>query len=93
MAKTLIAISFPLQLRRSKHYMCVWGGGNNAFNIFYLRLYCVTHVVRDYSERKPVAPTLATLSNQQYGVFYRHYPIERIAHIMAYVTPVVEHWL
>ena len=38
---------------------------NDALNTFYLRLYGVTHMVKDHSEseRKPAAATWATLSD------------------------------
>ena len=26
-------------------------------------------------------------------IFYMHHPTDRIVHIMAFVTPVIEHWL
>ena len=26
------------------------------------------------------------------GIFYMHYPKDRIAHTMVFITPVVEHW-
>ena len=45
------------------------------------------------SERKPAAATWAILSDYQQGFFYMHHPTDRIAHITAFVTPVVEHWL
>ena len=45
------------------------------------------------SERKPAAATWATLSDCKRGFFYMHHPIDRIAHITAIVTPVVEHGL
>ena len=31
--------------------------------------------------------------NSLQGLCYMHHPTDRIAHIMAFVTPVVEHWL
>ena len=42
-------------------------------------------MVKDY--------TWATLSDLQQGLFYMHYPTDRIAHTMAFGAPVVEHWL
>ena len=45
------------------------------------------------SERKPAAATWATLSDYQQGFFYMHHPTDRIAHTVAFVTPVMEHWL
>ena len=48
-------------------------------------------MVKDHSdsERKPAATTWATLSEQQQGLFYMHYPTDRIAHTTAFVTPVI----
>ena len=46
------------------------------------------------SERKPAAATTwATLHDKQQGIFYKNHPTDSIAHTMAFVTPVVEHWL
>ena len=46
------------------------------------------------SDRKPAATTSwATGSNQQQGIFYMHYPTDRIVHIKVFVQPVVVHWL
>ena len=28
-----------------------------------------------------------------HGIFYMHYPIDRIAHTTTFDTPVVKHWL
>ena len=36
---------------------------------------------------------IATLIDYQQGFFYMHHPTDRITHTMAFVTPVVEHWL
>ena len=36
---------------------------NEALNTFYLRLYGIEVMVKDHSERKPVATTWATLSD------------------------------
>ena len=56
---------------------------NDALNTFYLRLYCVRHMVKDHSdsrERKPAAATWATLSDWQQGLFYMHHPTDRMTH-------------
>ena len=46
------------------------------------------------SERgNPLPPHRLNLSNYQQGFFYMHYPRDRITHTMAFITPVVEHWL
>ena len=52
-------------------------------------------MVKDHSdsERKPAAATWATLSDEQQGFFYKHHPTDRIAYTMAFVKPVVVHWL
>ena len=44
-------------------------------------------------ERKPAAATWATLSDLQQGFFYMHHPTDRVAHTVAFVTPVAEHWM
>ena len=44
-------------------------------------------------EWKPAAATCAILSDLQQRFFYMHHPTDRITHTMAFVTPVVEHWL
>ena len=64
-------------------------------NIFYLRLYCVGHMVTDNSARwKLATATWATLFRLAAKVlFYMHHHTDRIAHTIAFVTPVVEHWL
>ena len=54
---------------------------------FILRLYGVGHMVKDHSDSErgnPLPP---------HGFFYMHHPTDRIAHTMAFVTPVVKHWL
>ena len=43
-------------------------------------------------ERKPAAASWATISDEQ-RLFYMHHPTDRIAHTMAAVKSVVEHWL
>ena len=53
---------------------------NDALNKFYLRLYGVSHMVKDHSD-------------SENGFFYMHHPTYRIAHTTTFVTPVVEHWL
>ena len=57
---------------------------NDALNTFYLRLYGVRHIVKDYSDSErgnPLPP--------QWLLF----PNSSIAHTTAFVTSVVEHWL
>ena len=44
-------------------------------------------MVKDHSDSErgnPLPP---------HGFFYMHHPTDRIAHTMAFVTPVVKHWL
>ena len=63
---------------------------NNGFNTFYLQLYGVRHMITDHSDSKikpAVAITWATLQ------LAARDPTDRIAHIMAFLIPVVEHWL
>ena len=47
----------------------------------------LTHFIYGYMD------IWATLSDKQHGFFYMHHSIDRIACAMAFVTPVVEHWL
>ena len=62
---------------------------NDVLNTFYM--------ASDHSDRdreKPAAATIwTTLSDQQQEVFYMHHTIYRIVHTMAFIRPVVEHWL
>ena len=68
---------------------------NDALNTFCLWLYGIRHTVNDHSdsERRNLLPQheLLFLINSK-GSFIYTIP-DRIAHTMAYVTPVVEHWL
>ena len=64
---------------------------NDALNTFHLRLYGVRHVVKDHSDSEkgnPLPPHGLLFPINSKGSF-----ICRIAHTMAFVTPVVEHWL
>ena len=64
---------------------------NDALNTFYLWLYGVGHMVKYHSDSErgnPLPP-----HELQQGFFYMHHPTDRIAHTMAFVTPVIEHWL
>ena len=69
---------------------------NDALNIFYLRLYGVSHRVKDHSDSdrgNPLPPQhelLFLISSK--GSFICTTP-DRLAHTMAFVTPVMEHWL
>ena len=62
---------------------------NDALNTFYLRLYGVTHMVKDHSDNEignPLSP-YGQLSDLQQGFFYMHHPTDRIAHTTAFVKP------
>ena len=66
---------------------------NNAFDTFYLELYCVGHMVNDHSDSER-GNTLLLL----HGLLIFFLPISsiitpRLAHSSAFLTPVVEHWL
>ena len=52
-------------------------------------------MVKDHSdsERGNPLPPHRLLSEKQQGFFYMHHPTDSIAHTMAFVTPVLEHWL
>ena len=54
------------------------------------------YMAKDHSDRErkhAAATTWAILFNYQQGIFYMHHPRYGIAHITAFVIPVVEHWL
>ena len=53
---------------------------------FILRLYGVGHRVKYRSARGNPIPTL-------YGLLFPIVVADRLAHIMAFITPVVKHWL
>ena len=66
---------------------------NNALNTFYLRLYGVRHMVNDHSDSErgnPLSPhgLLFPISSNDSFIC-----TDRIAHIMAFVISVKEHWL
>ena len=64
---------------------------NDALNTFYLQLNGVGHMVKNHSdsERKPAPPL--------HGLFLPAsdclHPSDRTVHTMAFLIPVVEHWL
>ena len=57
---------------------------NDALNTFLKRLYSIRHMVKDhsYSERGNPLPVL-----------YEHHRTDRIAHTLAFGTPVLKQWL
>ena len=67
---------------------------NNTRNAFYLRLCGVRHMVKDHSDSERgnllLHRLLFPISSK--GSFICIIP-DRITHTMAFVTPVVEHWL
>ena len=66
---------------------------NDALNTFYLQLYGVRHMVKDHSDsqkRNSLPPHRLLLSINSKGSFICTIPQ---THTMAFVTPVVEHWL
>ena len=64
---------------------------NNILNTFYFRLYGIEHMVKDHSDSKRWnwLPPLRGLIK----FFYMHHPRDRIAHITAFITLIVEQWL
>ena len=66
---------------------------NDALNTFIIRLYGVRHMVKDHSDNERGNPLLlyGLLFPINSKLFYMHHPTDRIAHTMAFVTPVVEH--
>ena len=69
---------------------------NDTLNTFYLRLYGVRHMVKDHSDSEkgnPLPPHRLLFPINSKCSFICTIPTDRIAHTMAFVTPVVEHWL
>ena len=53
-------------------------------------------MVKDHSDSErgnPLPPHGLFFLAISKGFFYMHHPIDRIIHITAFVTPVMEHWL
>ena len=68
---------------------------NDALNTFYLRLYGIRHMVKNHSDSERgnlLLPHGLFFPIGSKGSFICTIP-DRIAHITAFVTPVVEHWL
>ena len=66
---------------------------NDKLNTFYLRLYCVGHMVKDHSDSKrenPLLPPGLLFQISSKASFYIHHPTDRRAHTTAFATPVVE---
>ena len=71
-----------------KLYLSCPGYQKGRKEMFYLRIHS-THFIYGYM----VLETWTTLLNLQQGFFYMHHPTDMISYTMAFVTPVVEHWL
>ena len=69
-----------------EHDLCLSFVLYNTLNTFYLRLYDITHMVNQLPPHGLLFP------NSSKGSFICTIPV-RITHNMAFVTPVVEHWL
>ena len=67
---------------------------NDTLHTFYLRLYCVTHMVKDHSDSKRgnLLPPHRLLFPISIKGSFICIILDRI-HTTAFVTPVVEHWL
>ena len=68
---------------------------NDALNTFRLRLYDIRYMVTDNSDSErgnPLPPQGLLFLISSKGSFICTIP-DRIAHTMAFGTPVVEHWL
>ena len=61
---------------------------NDGLNTFYLLLYGVGYMVKDHSDSERGNPMLP------HGLLFpiSRNPTDRIAHITAFVRPVVEYW-
>ena len=68
---------------------------NDTLNTFYLWLYGVGHMVKCHSDKKEETcfHHMGYTFRSAARFFYKHHPTDRIAHTIAFVTPVVEHWL
>ena len=67
---------------------------NDALNTFYLRLYGVRHMVKDHSDSEK--ETRCRHIGYSYRLTARvllYAPSHKQDNTMAFVTPVVEHWL
>ena len=81
---------FPLCYRKEGNVLF-----NDALNTFYLWLYGIRHMVKDHSDIErgnPLPPHRLLFPISSKGSFICTIP-DRIAHTIAFVTPVVEHWL
>ena len=74
-------------------------GGRKEGNGFYLTMHS-THFIYGYMASDMWLRTILIVRGNpllthrlHQGFFYIHHPTDRIAHTMAFVTPVVEHWL
>ena len=68
---------------------------NGALNTFYLQLYGVRHMVEDHSDSErgnPLLPHRLLFPISSKGSFICIIP-DRTIHTIAFVTPVMEHWL
>ena len=68
---------------------------NDSLNTFYLRLYGVRDMVMNHSDRErgnPLPPHRLLVSISSMGSFIFIIP-DRITHTMAFVTPIMGHWL
>ena len=66
--------------------------------LFYLTMnaiysYVASDMVKDHSDSKKGNPLPPIHRIYFLIIFYMHHPTDRIVHIMAFVIPVVEHWL
>ena len=69
---------------------------NDTLITFYLWLYGVGHMVKNHSDSErgnPLLPHGLLFLYAPTLCFCMHHPTERLTHTMAFVTPVVEHWL
>ena len=81
---------FPISLSEWSFTTCLL-----ILNTFYLWLYGVRHMVKDHSDSErgnPLQPHGLLFPISSKGSFICIIP-DRITHTMAFVTPIVEHWL
>ena len=62
----------------------------------YIYIYIYIYMVKDHSNSERgnlLAPHRLLFLISSKGFLHMHHPTDRIGHTMAFVTPVVEHWL
>ena len=80
-------------------HLTEWREGRVLFidvlNTFYLWLSGIEYMVKKYSDREETCYQhfMGYYFQLASSDFYMHYPTDRLAHVTAFVNPVMEHWL